>query len=435
MNLPLVTKTVTTIAISFLFVSTLYAELIEPTASELGLMKGFPPPIDKVVDATNWTLPPYNRWGFQNVNRFQPTGHLDNGPSERQAPWLLNKKNLDHLEISTPDGETMSLRALMEMYLTDALVVIHDGKLIYERYWNGMTPQSQHWMASTSKSIIGTAAAILIDRGIISREDPVTKYLPELSSSGFNGTTVDQLLDMTAGTAWDESMDELQNPDSFARQYGAASGSWKIRGVDSNGVWAFLPSIEAERKHGESFAYNTPLVDVMGWILARATGKTLEQTVSDEFWSSLGAESPAYYLLDTAGNAWATGGMSATARDLARFGLLMLQEGQIHGYRVFPQTVARDIMKNGDKQVFATGSHADLYPNGSYRNYWWIKNDEDRAYLAKGIFGQYIYVNPAKRTVIVRFASEKTSADRTRMLRVEHAFKKIATYLDAADRQ
>jgi hypothetical protein len=107
----------------------------------------------------------------------------------------------------------------------------------------------------------------------------------------------------------------------------------------------------------------------------------------------------------------------------------MLQEGQFNGRRIFPATVATDIQNNGDKKAFAIGSHADLYPGGAYRNYWWIKNDDDGAYLAKGIYGQYIYINPKKDVVIVRFASEKVSADRERMMRVEAAFKEIATYL------
>jgi CubicO group peptidase (beta-lactamase class C family) len=300
---------------------------------------------------------------------------------------------------------------------------------VYERYWNGMTPKSSHWLASTSKSVIGTAAAILLDRGALKREALVKDYVPELAKSGFGDATVGQILDMTAGTTWDESMEELRRLDSPARQYGAASGSWKIKGVEAEGVFAFLPSIEKEREHGKSFVYNSPQTDVLGWILTRATGKPVEQIVSDEFWSSLGTESSAYYFLDTAGYAWATGGLSISARDLARFGQLMLNEGQIHGHRVFPATVVSDIQSNGSVKAFAAGSHADVYPGGAYRNFWWIKNNADGVYMAKGIYGQYIYVNPAKKTVIVRFASEKVSADRDRMKRVEAAFDAVAAHL------
>jgi len=405
-----------------------WAQELEPTASELRLMQGFPPAKEKRVDATNWTIYPFNRWGFQNVQRFQPTAMLDNGIGGI-VPWQSDQQNLDQLKIETPDKKIFEVRELMEIYNTDALVVIHEGKLIYERYWNGMTAQTPHWLASTSKSVVGTAAAILLDRSVLDRNTLVKTYLPELAGSGFGDATVGQLLDMTAGTAWDESMEELLNPKSFARQYGAAAGSWKIKGVDSEGVFSFLPSVKQNREHGKSFVYNSPHVDVLGWILIRVTGKPLERVVSDEFWSFLGAEGQAYYMLDTAGFAWATGGLTTTALDLARFGFVMLQEGQISGRRVFPATVVTDIRKNGDKKAFAIGSHANLYPEGAYRNFWWIKNDDDGAYLAKGIYGQYIYINPKKNVVIVRFASEKVSADRVRMIRVEGAFQAIATHL------
>lgn len=405
-----------------------WAQELEPTASELRLMQGFPPPKEKRIDATNWTIYPFNRWGFQNVQRFQPTAMLNDG-GDRGQHWQKDLQNLDRLTVKTSDKEKFELRLLMEHYNTDALLVAHDGKVVYERYWNGMTAQTPHWLASTSKSVVGTAAAILVDRGVLNRDTLVKTYVPELAASGFGDATVGQLLDMTAGTAWDESMEELLNPQSFARQYGAAAGSWKIKGVESDGVFAFLPSVEQDREHGKSFMYNSPQVDVLGWILTRVTGSPLERIVSDEFWSFLGAEGQAYYMLDTAGFAWATGGLSTTAPDLARFGLLMLQEGQINGRRVFPATVVTDIRRNGDTKAFVRGSHADLYPEGAYRNYWWIINDDDDAYMAKGIFGQYIYINPQKDTVVVRFASEKVSADRERMKRVEAAFKAIATHL------
>jgi hypothetical protein len=163
-------------------------------------------------------------WGFQNVQHFQPTAMLDNG-SGAPVPWQMDVQNLDRLAIQTPDNESFELRRLMEMYNTDAFFVVHDGRIVYERYWNDITTQTPHWLASTSKSVIGTAAAILVDRGVLDRERLVKTYIPELAESGFAEATVGQLLDMTAGTAWDESMEELVNPESFARQYGAAAGS------------------------------------------------------------------------------------------------------------------------------------------------------------------------------------------------------------------
>jgi len=403
-----------------------FAQDSVPSAAELELMKGYPPPADKRVDATNWLLSPFNRWSYQNIRRVLPTAPLNNGIGPA-VPWPTDLRNLDELLVE----ESVSLTSLMETYLTDAIVVIHRGELVYERYWNGMTPQSPHWLASVSKSVIGTAAAVLVDRGTLDRNVLVKQIIPELAESGFGDATVGQVLDMSAGTAWDESMEAFLDPESPARKYAAAAGTWQTPGVESEGVASFLPTIEKEREHGKSFVYNSPQTDLGGWIVSRVTGKSVERNVSDEFWSALGAESPAYYLLDSAGQAWPTGGLSVSARDLARFGQLMLNEGQWNGRRIFPATVVTDIRNNGDAEAFAKGSHADLYPTGSYRNFWWVKGNADGVYMAKGVFGQYIYINPAKQTVIVRFASEKVSADRDRMKRVESAFDVIANHLES----
>ena len=412
----------------FTMAQTTFAQ-IEPTAAEFGLMKGYPAAEDKRVDATNWTMYPFNRWGFQNVQRFHSTGPVDNG-YQQAIPFERDIQNLDDLTVGLEGDQQFELRDLLEKYNTDGLVVLHRGKLVYERVWNDMTPTTAHWMASTSKSVIGTVAAILIERGTLDENALVKDIVPELAKSGFAKATVRQVLDMSVGTAWDESMSELMNEQSFARQYGAAANSWQIKGYDGGGVMDFIPVIKQDRKHGESFVYNSPAVDVLGWILNRVTGKTLEQNVSDEIWQHLGAEGQSYYLLDGAGIAWPTGGFNAGLYDIAKFGLLMQQGGVINGKRVFPSSITTDIVANGNHDEFANGSHADLYPNGTYRNYWWVKGNEDNAYQAKGIYGQYIYVNPTKEVVIVRFASEKVSADRERMKRVEAAFQQIADYLN-----
>jgi hypothetical protein len=407
----------------------IYAQEINPTAAELGLMKGYPAPEDKRVDATNWAMYPYNRWGFMNVQRIHNTTNIDNGYG-KAIPFERKIQNLDTLKVGVDGDQQFELRDLLEVYNTDAFVVLHRGKLVYERFWNDMTPLTPHWAASTSKSVIGTVAAILINRGVLDENLLVKDIIPELAKSGFAKATVRQVLDMSVGTAWDESMSALVDEKSFARQYGAAANSWQIKGYSGGGVMDFLPTIKQDRKHGEYFVYNSPAVDVLGWVLNRVTGKTLEDNVSDELWCHLGAESQAIYLLDGAGIAWATGGISSPTYDFAKFGVLMQQAGQINGKRVFSSTIVTDIINNGNRNEFANGSHADLYPNGTYRNYWWVKGDEDKVYMAKGIYGQYIYINPTKEVVIVRFASEKESADRQRMKRIEKAFYDIADYLN-----
>ena len=405
---------------------TVFAE--EPSASELGLMRGFAPSKETFVDATNWTIYPFNRWGFQNVRRFHPTAALPNDP-RAVIPLETASQNLDQLPVELPGGETRAVRAIMESWQTDAIVVLHEGKLVYERYWNGMSPTQPHWIASVSKSFIGTYAAMLVDRGVLDQERTIESYVPELAESGFKGATIRQLLDMTAGTAWDESPEQLADAKSPARLYGAASGIWMIPGVRSTGVAGFLPTIGSSRAHGESFVYNSPQVDVLGWAVTNVTKKPLDRSVGEEIWAKLGTECEGYYFLDGGGAPSATGGMVICARDMARFGQMILNGGHFGGRQIVPDSVITKIQTLGDKAAFAKGSHADVYPNGAYRDFWWLTNDDDGAFMAKGIFGQYIYVNPRRQVVIARQASEKLSADKRRFAEVETAFKTIAARL------
>ena len=322
-----------------------------------------------------------------------------------------------------------SFKQILEEWQSDSIVVLYNGDLVYERYWNGMTASKPHAVFSVSKSYIGTLGAILVERGVLDRDRTIESYIPELSDSGFAKATVGQILDMTAGTSWDESPAALADSKSPARQYAAASGSMSIPGVRSVGVSGFLPTVKQDRPHGEIFVYNSPQVDVMGWVIANVTGRSLDENINAEIWSKLGTESDAYYMLDGRGNAWATGGICASARDMARFGQMMLNGGHFNGKRIVPDSVVKKILTLGSKEAFAKGPRASTYPEGAYRDYWWITNNPDGAYLAKGIFGQLIYINPRAQVVITRHASEKEASNARKTIEVETAFQAVADFL------
>lgn len=404
------------------------AAAADPTAADLGLMDGFRAPEGKFVDATNWIVSPLNRWGFQHVRRFMPTARLPNDP-RAVIPFAENRQNLDAVPVDLGNGDVRGVRDIMEAWQTDSIVVLHNGTLVYERYWNGMTPIQPHWVASVSKSYIGTLGAMMVERGALDRDRTVESYVPDLAGSGFADATVGEILDMTAGTSWDESPEELADPDSPARQYGAASGSLIIPGIRSVGVAGFLPTVPQDRSHGEIFVYNSPQVDVMGWIIANVTGRSLVDNINLEIWSKLGTECDAYYMLDGAGAPWATGGINACARDMARFGQMMLNGGHFGGRRIVPDSVVRKIRTLGDPDAFARGPRASTYRGGAYRDYWWITNNPDGAYLAKGVFGQLIYINPRARVVITRHASEQEASNAQKTIEVETAFQAIADHL------
>ena len=213
----------------------------DPTAADLGLMEGFNPPEGKRVDASNWLVYLLNRWAYQNVRRFMPTAALPSNPAI-VVPLEENRQNLDDVKVALEGGER-TFRDIMEAWQTDSIVVLYNGELVYERYWNGLTAHKPHAVFSVSKSYIGTLGAMLVERGVIDCDATAASYVPELAESAFADATIGQILDMTAGTSWDESPAAIADASSPARQYGAASGSMTVPGIPSIGVAGSCPAL------------------------------------------------------------------------------------------------------------------------------------------------------------------------------------------------
>ncbi len=172
----------------------------------------------------------------------------------------------------------------------------------------------------------------------------------------------------------------------------------------------FLCAQEKEGEHGRAFAYKTINTDVLAWICRRASGLTLSELLSDRIWQPIGAEEDAHYTVDRVGTESAGGGLSTMLRDLARFGETMRNHGRFNGREIVPASVVEDIARGGDPEKFKPAGYTIL-AGGSYRNQWWVTHNEHGAYLARGIHGQGIYIDPAAEMVIARYASHPTAAN------------------------
>ena len=166
----------------------------------------------------------------------------------------------------------------------------------------------------------------------------------------------------------------------------------------------------------------------MGWIISRVSGLEVTELLSERIWSRMGAEQDAYMTVDGKGTPFAGGGLSAGLRDLGRIGLLMLGEGELDGERLFPAKVVANIRRGGSKEAFAKAGYTSL-AGGSYRGMWWVFHNENGAFAARGVHGQTIYVDPAARMVLVRFASfpvaKNSKIDPTSL----PAYQAVADYL------
>jgi CubicO group peptidase (beta-lactamase class C family) len=193
------------------------------TAAELQLMEGFPPSEEKRVDKSNaFWMPPYNRWSYQNMRTFYPTEGIPHAEKPIALPKAIDS-TIDQLSVAKPDSHGVPTGPLVDMdtycleTYTDSLVVVQDGQIVYENYLNGMTPGQPHQMMSVTKSFAGLFALMAVEDGLVSEEDPISKYLPELKqATAFRDATFGQVLDMTNSMAFTE---DYVDPDSDVKDY------------------------------------------------------------------------------------------------------------------------------------------------------------------------------------------------------------------------
>jgi hypothetical protein len=370
------------------------------TAAELGLMVG-PPPYQPecLVSLSNWQDPPFNRWGFQHVRDLIPTARIARG--DRARALSRAERDLDGLKLQLGRRRVSLERFLDETY-TDGLLVLHRGKVVTERYANGMAPSTPHLLMSVSKSVTSSVCGVLVGRGVLSPGDLLTAHIPELAGTSWEGCTVRHLLDMRAGTRFNEDYDDLA---ADVRVYEQIY-QWrpKTRRHLPDDITAYFPTLRNKTKHGGLFDYRSVLTDVLGWVMERAAGARLPDLMSRELWAPMGAEFDAEITVDARGNAMADGGMSCTLRDLARFGQLLADGGR----RVVPRAWIRDTLTPDADTVEAFASTADareLAAGSYYRNKFWVVDPAAPIYMGSGINGQTVFVHGPAKVVIAKFST------------------------------
>lgn len=374
--------------------------------AKLGWMVGSPPPPDRVVrfeDGSYWRFPAL-RWSVSNFRQLMPTVNVSRGLGPVAVLPTALRDDIDSLTF-TPLGaqRTMTWRESLDANYTDGIVVLHRGRIVYERYFGVLGPEGQHGLMSVTKTFVGTLAAMLVAEGRLDPGQRVDSYVPELAASAFGSATVRQVMDMTTGISFSE---DYADPTAEIWLH-AAAGNPLPKPKDytgPRGYYEFLQTVKPRGAHGAAFAYRTANTDALGWIIARVTGRSVAQLLSERIWSRLGAEQDAYMSVDSIGTPFAGGGLSTGLRDLARFGEMIRNNGAFNGRQIIPAMAVADIRRGGNPADFARAGYR-LLPGWSYRNMWWVTHNEHGAFMARGVHGQTLYVDPAAEMVIARFAS------------------------------
>ena len=397
----------------------------------LGWMEGSPPPPGKLImqPDSNFFSFPKLRWTVCHLRELLPTEQVSRGigaPVPLEVD--LDEAALDALTFKPmgSDGEMTWKESLSANY-TDGMLIVHRGKIVYERYFGCLDETGKHGAMSMTKSLTGLLAEILVAEGELDDTVRVSSIVPELGGSAFGNATVRQVMDMTTGLAYSE---DYSDPGADIWIYSAAASPLpKPKGYDGpDGYFEYLQTVRPEGAHGDAFHYKTINTDTLGWIISRVSGMEVTELLSKRIWSRMGAEQDAYMTVDGKGTPFAGGGLSAGLRDLGRIGLLMLNEGEINGERLFPSEVVASIRKGGSKEAFAKAGYTTL-GGGSYRGMWWLFHNDHGAFAARGVHGQTIYIDPKADMVLVRFASFPTAKNAKIDPTSLPAYQTVAKYL------
>ena len=376
----------------------------------LGWMQGFPPPRDKTIifqDGSFRSFPEL-RWAWSNIRQLVPTVNVWRGAGPASV-LPREEHDIGPSASVTMDGRPMTFERVLEETYADGIAVLHRGKLIYERYFGALKPHKPHIAMSVTKSFTGTLAGILVAEGKIDPQAPVTDYVPELKASAFGDARVQEAMDMTTGLEYTEVYtDKNSGVFGLRRANGMAPIEPGYEGATN--IFDFLCTQKKQGEHGKAFAYKTVNSDVLAWICRRASGMTLSDLLSERVWIPMGAEEDAHYHVDRIGTESGGGGLSTSLRDLARFGETIRNHGRFNGRQIVPSQFVEEVARGGDPAKFKPAGYTTL-PGASYRHQWWITHNAHGAYMARGVHGQGIYIDPKAEMVIARYASHPAAGN------------------------
>lgn len=408
------------------------AQQSEP--GRLGWMQGFPPAQDKIIRYTDddFFAFPRLRWTVCHFRRLMPTVAVARGPSAMRPLVRDLDDAIDSLRF-TPTGSDheMSWREAFDANYSDGVMVLHRGAVVYERYAGCLDRNGLHGAMSVTKSLTGLLAATLVAEGELDPTAKVAEIVPELEDSAFGDASVRQVMDMTTGLHYSE---DYSDPQADVWRYSAAASPLpKPQGYSGpRSYFEFLQTVKHQGEHGRAFGYKTINADALGWIIARITGQSVAELLSERIWRPLGVRREAFYTVDSIGTPFAGGGFNATLGDMARLGQLVLDRGRAEGRQLLPQAAIADIRKGGDPEKFAKAGYHGL-DGWSYRDMWWVTHNADGAFAARGVHGQTIYIDPAADMVIVRFASHPQAANAANDPTSLPAYQAVADYLKTQD--
>ena len=372
-----------------------------------GYMQGFPPAADRRISARDGSFFrfPALRYSVVHMREFLPTVNVARNNTAPLTPFVYALDNRIDTVTFVPTGqrEAITWRRSLDLNYTDGILILHRGRIVYERYFGALTEQGVHAVMSVTKSFTGTLGAMLAAEGLLDPSKRVSDYIPELADSGFGDATVREVMDMTTSIRYSE---DYNDPKAEVWDFSNAGNALIDHPAGTpQGFYDYLRTIRKAGRHGNVFGYKTVNADLLGWLVATVSGRSVAALLEERIWSRMGMEQDGYYQVDALGTPYAGGGFNAALRDLGRFGEMIRCGGRWQGEQLLPASAVEEIRGGGDRAAFARSSYGEKLRGWSYRDMWWVSHNDHGAFMARGVHGQAIYIDPAAEMVIVRLAS------------------------------
>lgn len=370
-------------------------------------MQGFPPADAARVDSSNWHMYPQAKWSVRHMRELFAS--RDAAPVVRRPIALRESlQSFDDVRLQTESGE-IGWGDFLAATHTDAAIVLHNGRVVFERYFDGMQPHDPHLLFSCTKSYCGFIAEILASRGQLDFSRTADSYLPEMANSAYAGATVRQVADMTDGVHFSEDYTDY-TADIYRHAYQMGLSPHDPANPP-RGTYASLQTLTV-RDHppGHTFAYRSASSDVLGWIVQRVSGKSLSQLHAEEIYSNIGGEGAAYFTIDAANMDIASMGLNVTLRDFVRFGETIRRNGRVGSRQALPAEVIASIFAGGDREAFAR-SNSVTRPGWSYKCQFWCTHDRFGSVWMLGVRGQRMLICPALNLVMAKFGSHPVASN------------------------
>ena len=394
-------------------------ELLE-AANRSDYMRGVPVARNRIVtDDLVWARD-YEQalWAHQNISKILKVAPISRGEGPVSAlPY--GDCTLAAEPFATKSGGAAPLKEVLAEIGTDGFILVHEGAILAELYYNGLEPDARHQLNSVSKSFVGLLAGIAHAEGRVDLERPLGDALPELAGGGVANASLQQALDMTLGVetpmGWDDSH-------SYRLLNFMAGGFYRrFEEFPYRNTLELAATVRQSGEHSGKFFYSPANTEIIAWSISRAYQRNWQEVLSEKIWSRLGAERDALVIVDPAGHGFASAGIGAAMRDLARLGLMIESGGHFFGRQIVPASwIRRTIAGNGAVRQ-AMNDDEERARFGSavfYHNQFRVLDSAQGELLASGGLGQMIYVNQQHDLVAVFLATTFNDADRAHQVRL-----------------